>query len=200
MQTNEEKKILDISLLLTICGTAFCIWFIIYGVKNHLFTSQEALESFLMPFGLAAPLIFVAIQMIQVVVPVIPGGISCLAGVLLFGPVAGFIYNYLGICLGSVCAFLISKSVGVRAVGRAAEKKKNQKYFKWLDSGKFELLFAAAIFFPVAPDDLLCYLAGLTKMSLAKFSAIIVLGKPMSIALYSMGLKWAAGQVLPLLG
>ena len=43
-------------------------------------------------------------------------------------------------------------------------------------------LLHLAIFFPVAPDDFLCYLAGLTRMSLKKFSAIIFLGKPASIA------------------
>ena len=39
-----------------------------------------------------------------------------------------------------------------------------------------------------APDDLLCYIAGLTKMTLKKFTAIILLGKPGSILLYSLGL------------
>lgn len=49
-------------------------------------------------------------------------------------------------------------------------------------------LFAAAIFFPIAPDDLLCYLAGTTAMTWRQFLCVIVLGKPFSIALYSLGL------------
>lgn len=49
-------------------------------------------------------------------------------------------------------------------------------------------LLRLTIFFPVAPDDLLCYIAGLTKMSLKKFVLIIFLGKPGSIFLYSLGL------------
>lgn len=51
------------------------------------------------------------------------------------------------------------------------------------------MLFAAAIFFPVAPDDFLCYLAGTTPMRLGRFTSIILLGKPASIALYSLGLN-----------
>jgi len=57
-----------------------------------------------------------------------------------------------------------------------------------------------AIFFPVAPDDFLCWLAGTTKMTLGRFSAIILLGKPASIALYSLGLSTAfrfVGHLLP---
>ena len=50
---------------------------------------------------------------------------------------------------------------------------------------------AFAIFFPVAPDDFLCYLTGLTNMSVSKFTAIILLCKPASILAYSMA--WALG-------
>ena len=62
------------------------------------------------------------------------------------------------------------------------------------DKGKkFDKFFALAIFFPCAPDDVLCMIAGLTKMSWKKFSAIILLGKPASIAAYSMALIYAGG-------
>lgn len=57
-------------------------------------------------------LVFVFIQIVQVVIPIIPGGISCLAGVILFGAGMGFVYNYVGICIGSVIAFLIAKAYG----------------------------------------------------------------------------------------
>ncbi|WP_225353487.1 VTT domain-containing protein [Lacticaseibacillus thailandensis] len=46
-----------------------------------------------------------------------------------------------------------------------------------------------AILLPVAPDDFLCMLAGLTKMSLRKFVWIIVLCKPWTILAYSMGMN-----------
>ena len=58
---------------------------------------------------------------------------------------------------------------------------------------KFDKFFALAIFFTCAPDDVLCMIAGLTKMSWKKFSAIILLGKPASIAAYSMALIYAGG-------
>ncbi|EAO61482.1 immunoreactive protein Se23.5, partial [Streptococcus agalactiae 18RS21] len=33
--------------------------------------------------------------------PVIPGGVTTVAGFLIFGPTLGFIYNYIGIIIGS---------------------------------------------------------------------------------------------------
>ena len=125
----------------------------------------------------------------QVVIPILPGGVSCLAGVLIFGPVWGFVYNYIGISIGSILAFLLSKQYGRPVVRNIIGEKNYDKYIGWLSKGNgFDKAFAVAIFLPVAPDDLLCYIAGLTKMTLKKFTAIILLGKPGSILLYSLGL------------
>lgn len=182
--------------VMTGAGFLGCLLFVLYGIQMQLFTSQEALTAFLAAAGILAPLIFIVIQAIQVVVPIIPGGVSCLGGVLIFGPVLGFVYNYMGICIGSVCAFLIARSCGPGILQKVAGAKTYDKYVGWLDEkGRFDKLFTLAIFFPVAPDDFLCYLAGVTKMTLRKFVLIILLGKPASIALYSLGLSIAYQQL-----
>ena len=68
-------------------------------------------------------------------------------------------------------------------------EKLYEKYIGWLSDGeRFDKLFAVAIFFPVAPDDFLCMLAGLTKMTYKKFTDIIILGKPASLLAYSFSL------------
>lgn len=181
----------------TVAGLCLTAAFIGYGIYTGIFTSQEKMEAFLHPMGLAAPLVFILIQAVQVVVPIIPGGISCLGGVLMFGPLWGFIYNYVGICIGSIAAFLLAKRFGQPFVKSITNERTYEKYVGWLERGsKFDKFFALAIFFPVAPDDFLCYLAGLTRMGLKKFSAIILLGKPASIALYSLGLTTIASCVL----
>ena len=70
------------------------------------------------------------------------------------------------------------------------------KYSSWTEqNNRFARLFALAIFFPVAPDDFLCYLAGTTSMTWRRFTAIILLGKPFSIALYSLGLTVLFQQI-----
>lgn len=134
-------------------------------------------------------LLFVLVQTVQVVVPILPGGISCLAGVLLYGPWTGFVLNYVGICIGSAAAFGISRTLG-RSNALKTRFRKQIRRLSWTQKGgKFLKLFAAAIFFPVAPGDLLCYLAGTTAMTWRQFLSVIILGKPFSIALYSLGLS-----------
>lgn len=173
----------------TVAGLAAVVIFCIYGWQTGIFSSMEALQAYMKGFGILAPLIFVVVQAVQVVIPILPGSIGCVAGVLAFGPVAGFSYNYIGICAGSILAFLLSRRYGRDFVRRVVSENSYNKYAGWLEEkNRFDKMFAIAIFLPVAPDDLLCYLAGLTRMSLKKFTAIILLGKPGALILYSLGL------------
>lgn len=173
----------------TILGVTLTFIFFIYGIKSKIFVSSDALQMFLKQCGIFADVVFVLVQAIQVVIPVLPGAVGCLAGVIIFGPVKGFIYNYIGICIGSFIAFLIARRYGMKLVEKISTPKLMQKYGAWLNSDKFDKWFAIAILFPVAPDDFLCYLAGTTKISTAKFFVIILAAKPFAIAAYSMGLN-----------
>lgn len=171
-----------------------CAW------SAGLFRSVDALSVFVQGAGVWGPLVFILLQIIQVVIPIIPGGITCLAGVIIFGPLYGFIYNYAGISIGSIIAFFLSRIYGRPFIESISSKRLYDKYIGWLDKGKrFDVLFAVAIFLPVAPDDFLCMLAGLTKMKLLKFVIIILLCKPASIYAYSLGLSTITAWIISLL-
>lgn len=174
---------------LTIIGAAVTAVLVIICIQSGIFTSQEKLELLLNEAGPAAPILFVLLQIVQIVIPVIPGGVSCVIGVVVFGPVFGFIYNYLGIIAGSVISFILAKKYGKAFILKAVSEKNYEKYISWIQKGtKFDYMFALALLLPFAPDDLLCMIAGLTHMSLKKVTLILVLCKPLTIASYSVGL------------
>jgi uncharacterized membrane protein YdjX (TVP38/TMEM64 family) len=184
--------------LLSIAGLLASIALCAYGYKTGVFTSFETLRSFIYQTGFWGPLIFMLIQIIQVVIPILPGGISCAYGVLLFGAAYGFVYNYVGIVIGSVFAFLLSRRLGKPFIRRLTPGRIYDKYNSWLDKSVwFEKLFALGIFLPGAPDDLLCMLAGVSGMKMNRFIIILILCKPAALFLYSMGLSgaisWAVG-------
>lgn len=174
--------------LLTVAGLVVTGLFIYLGYHHGVFDSRESLIEYVESFGAQAIIVFIFIQFLQVILPVLPAAVTCVAGVILFGPVWGIFYNYIGICIGSFGAFLISKRYGQPLVEKMLNEKIFKKYSKWLNDSKvFDRVFAIGIFGPLAPDDALCYLAGLTQMSLKKFGLIILLGKPIPVALYSLG-------------
>ena len=86
-------------------------------------------------------------------------------------------------------AFAVARNCGKPLLTMLFSEKTIAKYSRWAEErNRFARLFALAIFLPVAPDDFLCYLAGTTEMSWRQYTAIILLGKPFAIALYSLGL------------
>jgi uncharacterized membrane protein YdjX (TVP38/TMEM64 family) len=186
---NHNKYVRYLMNFSTAIGMVLIAILLFYGYQKGLFDSTETFKQFIIGFGFWAPLIFILIQIVQVIFPILPGAISCVAGIIIFGPWMGLLYNYLGICIGSILVFILSKKYGVPLVKSMIKEKAFEKYMGWIEKGnKFEKFFAYAIFFPLAPDDILCYIAGLTKMKLKKFVTIIVLGKPLSIAVYSIGM------------
>lgn len=183
----------------SVLGLAACVALGIWSWQQGLLSSQQALRSFVDGFGPAGPAVFVVFQAVQVVVPILPGGLGCLAGVVLFGPWMGFVYNYTGICIGSLMAFAIARSCGRPLLYRMFPQTLIDKYDRWAgEKNRFARWFAFLIFIPVAPDDYLCFLAGTTEISWKLYTAIILLCKPFSIALYSLGLTLLFQQLLGL--
>lgn len=166
------------------------ILLVFYAWHKGLFSSMEKMETFISRFGLLSPIVFILFHIIQIVIiPIIPGGAGTIAGIALFGVVKGTILNYIGICLGSFLAFFLAKRYGRRFVLKFVDAKKYDKYEERLSKGhSFEIFFALCIVLPFAPDDLLCYLAGLTELSYKKFALIILIGKIPVLVAYCAGI------------
>lgn len=180
---SKSKLILNI---LTIIGIVAVIFFVYFAVKERWFLDNEILLTKIKSFGLLVPLCFILIQMVQVVLPVIPGGASCLVGVMAFGAVGGFIYNYVGLVLGSICSFLLSRKFGMSIINKLFKEKDIKKALDKINNSKYDLIFFLIILLPGLPDDLFCYISGITKMSLKKFTLIILIGKPLTLLVYSI--------------
>ena len=180
-----EKNIKLLLRFFTITVTVLLIIFIAYGFHLGFFESKELLVLKVKRFGLFAPLFFIFLQAFQVVFPVIPGGASCLAGVMAFGPVLGFCYNYIGLTLGSLMAYFLSHFFGLTLIKRFFSQELVNKYLSYIKNNRFEKIFFLGILLPGAPDDLLCYIAGLTTIKPWRFLTIILLAKPLTLILYS---------------
>lgn len=182
----------------SILGLALIVLASIWAWRAGILTDRKAMADFIGSLGVWAPLGFTLVQILQVVIPIIPGGVSCLAGVLMFGPLKGFLLNYVGIVLGSLILFMLARRLGRPLLERLFKPSLIERYDAWTrEGGRFSKLFAAAIFLPLAPDDFLCALAGTTRMRLGFFTLVVVLGKPLSIFLYSLFLQLGWKLLLP---
>ncbi len=181
----KESKVKKYCIVLLVLLLAAAVLLLLSGLRSGKFDSVEAMRDYIAGFGLLGPIILALIQALQVVVPVIPGFVGCLAGSGLFGAWGSFLCNYIGICLGSFIAFLLARRYGVKLVRLMFSEEKYERYIGWLAHKKsFILVLWLSILLPLAPDDFLCYFSGLTGMSFRKFAWIILVAKPWIILAY----------------
>ncbi len=165
------------------------------GWQLGLFKSIDTLQAYIQAQGVWAPLTFVLLQVLQILMAFIPGGMLLTGGVLIFGPWEGLLYNFLGTILGSCLNFTIARRWGHRVAAHFMSDATMDKYLGWLNEGKkFDRLFALAILLPFFPDDALCLIAGLSNMTWRRFLTLLMLKLP-SIAVYSI-VYAAAGRLL----
>ncbi|MGG6797297.1 UNVERIFIED_CONTAM: TVP38/TMEM64 family protein [Streptococcus canis] len=187
--------------LLTAFGIGLSLLFLVYFQQHpNFFAVGGTFQAYLVKLGILAPCLFILIQIIQVVYPVIPGGLTCVLGHVVFGPFLGVIYNTVGIFIGSLISFLLARKYGEQFAKAFVSEETYSKYIPYLDKGKyFERFLVAAFILPGFPDDFLCMVAGLGNMSLRKFTMIFLLAKPITLYIYTVltyqGIQ-IVGQVL----
>ncbi len=162
------------------------ILWILKGISDGTFRSLESVRSYIAGFGIFGPLMLILLQLSQVIFPILPGAVGYAAGAVLFGWFGGFLCSYIGISAGSLLAFFLARRYGASFVKRYVPAAGYDKYIQWTDRKGFLWFLAVSIFLPIAPDDLLCFLAGLTKISAKKFCFIILVMKPWFLLLYSL--------------
>lgn len=133
-------------------------------------------------FGAFAPLAFVCLQAIQVVIAPVPG--QALGGVAgyLFGTVPGFVYSMAGVTIGSAVAFALAKRYGRPFVERTFATGAVDRFDAIADDAGPLALFALFLL-PTFPDDLLCALAGVSAMRFRTLLVLVVVGRAPSFVL-----------------
>jgi uncharacterized membrane protein YdjX (TVP38/TMEM64 family) len=141
------------------------------------FGSPERIGSWVKGAGIVAPLAFMLIQIIQVVVFVIPGEVAQIAGGYLFGPFLGTVYSIIGITVGSVVNFVLGRKLGVPFVTGLFGAEKTEKFETLTSSPKAQVGFFLLFVVPGIPKDILCYVAGISRMRLPAFLAVSMIGR-----------------------
>ena len=127
-----------------------------------------------------AVILFTLVQLLQVVILPIPSFITVGAGVLLFGPFRGAIYSTIGIIIGSLIAFFIGRVFGAKVAKWLVGEKELNKGLKAI-KGKEKIVLTAMFLFPFFPDDVLCFVAGMTTMSSLFFVIMITITRVITV-------------------
>lgn len=181
-------------LLLLLLLIAAVVFFVVHYDLYTIFitlsslTLEEAgqkISLFVNSFGPLSAIVFVFLQILQVLIAPIPGEITGFAGGYIYGITLGTLYSTIGLSVGSWLAFALSRTFGLPLVEKFVSRNIISKYDHFMEhKGTF---FSFLLFLiPGFPKDALCYILGLSHMNIRSFIVISSIGRLLGTILLSM--------------
>lgn len=189
----------QVALVLTGLGIIGCAWLVFtdapaYRFVLRLYRDKAFLKQVLQERGIVAPLVFVAIQAVQVIISPIPGEATGFLGGYLFGKWLGFLYSSIGLTLGSMGAFAAGRWFGAHTVRSLVSKEAWQKLGLIVEAEGAILCFIIYLI-PGLPKDIACYIFGISPMPFWVFTLVSGLGRmPGTWVLSAQGDSTATGH------
>jgi uncharacterized membrane protein YdjX (TVP38/TMEM64 family) len=142
----------------------------------ELLTDRESVTAYVESFGAAAPLVFMAIQILQVIFAPIPGEATGFIGGFLFGAFVGCFYSTVALTIGSWLNFCIGRILGKRWVRRVIPRAKLEKYDHLVRRQGILVVFVLFLF-PGFPKDYLCLILGVSTIPMRVFLLMAAVGR-----------------------
>lgn len=176
-------------LLFLIFGT----YFLVHWLDVGELLNPERIVTQLHAAGPFAPLLFMLLMAVAVVISPIPSLPLDLAAGVTFGVVAGTAYAVIGAEIGAIISFLIGRALGREALTRIFRTE--VRFCEGCSDRHLAIFVFLARLVPVFSFDLVSYGAGLTNMSLRAFAVATLLGMILpTLALTSLGGHLALGE------
>lgn len=195
------KKERALRLLIVALGVALAAGMFLYISKPLLrfLGEPEQFRAWIEARGLWGVLLFALMNMLQVFVAVIPGGPFSIAAGYAFGPTRGILICLAATSLASLLILLLVQRFGAPVV-RYLSGKDPEELKLFQNEKRLGLVMFLIYLVPGSPKDLLCYAAGLSKISAPLWLLINLVGRLPGIALTVLGGdRLMSGKYLPAL-
>lgn len=166
---------------------------------NELETDSQKIDrliQIIQDCGGWAMAVYVVIQILQVVILPLPALVCYVPGAQIWGPGIATLLASAGVLIGALICYFLGRLFGRRVVEWIAGKENTDKYANYLGK-RGKVLFVIMQILPFFPDDILCLVAGLTRMNFPFFLVTMVLVRPAIVATYCY---LGSGTLIPFSG
>jgi len=160
------------------------------------FSSIKSLKQYILSTREKGVLVYILIQLLQVVFLPIPASVICIVGSLIYGPLLGSLYCCIGVCVGSLISFFVGRIFGFKLVTWIVGKENTEKYSEIIRKRGIVFL-GLAFLLPMFPDDILCFIAGVTKIKVKNFIWVTILTRPIGVICMAI---FGSGYIIPYRG
>jgi uncharacterized membrane protein YdjX (TVP38/TMEM64 family) len=142
----------------------------------RLYRDKTLLKETVLSWGWLAPLAFIVIQALQVVISPIPGEMTGPVGGALFGTLWGVVYSTIGLTIGTLVCFAIGRAWGEPLV-RHWLSDRHWDRMSFIIEAEGAILCFILYLIPGLPKDLLSYFFGMSPMPFWAFAVISTVGR-----------------------
>ena len=142
----------------------------------RLYRDKYFLRDTVAAWGYMAPVVFVVIQALQVVISPIPGEITGPVGGALFGTLWGLIYSTIGLTVGTLTCFWLGRKWGEPLV-RPFLSEHNWNRMNFILEAEGAIICFVLYLIPGFPKDILSYLFGLSPIPFWVFALVSTAGR-----------------------
>ena len=158
--------------------------------------NQDMLWNFIDQMGIWGVVLFMGIQLLQIIVAILPGEPVELAAGMLYGTFGGLFICLAGVLLGSSIIFSIVRRLGRPFVHRFVNENSLKKYAFLQDAQKLDTLIFIMFLIPGTPKDALTYICPLTPISVPRFLILSTFARlPSVISSTFAGANFARGNL-----
>lgn len=122
-------------------------------------------------------LVYILLQIVQIIISVLPGQAFQIAAGYLFGPFASVIYAMTGAIIGTAISFMLAKLLGRDMVHVIFSQDQVSYYVEKLNSKKAYVIVFLIYLIPGIPKDMVSYIAGISEMKFKPFIVLSALGR-----------------------
>jgi uncharacterized membrane protein YdjX (TVP38/TMEM64 family) len=142
----------------------------------RLYRDNAFLRESVASWGWAAPIVFVLIQALQVIISPIPGEITGPVGGALFGTTWGVIYSTIGLSVGTTICFLLGRLYGEPLV-RPLLSEHHWARMNFILETEGAILCFVIYLMPGFPKDIVSYLFGISPIPFWVFAVVSSVGR-----------------------
>ncbi len=147
-----------------------------------LFVFGEQVRAELPKYGALAPLVYIALYALQIVIAPLPGAALAYTAGYLFGALPAAMYSITGILIGSALGFLLARRFGMPLIEKLAPAS---WIARWRNLAAVNSSFTWFLLMLAPTADIFYFIAGLTTLTFRRFMLIVLLGRLPGILLSS---------------
>ena len=166
------------NIFISVIVSAGFLWLYRDAIASAMlwFADQNAVAADIQEYGYWGPVVLFALFVLQVFFAFIPGQGLMLASANIYGFTGGFLISWISLAVGGQLAFWLARRYGRPFAEKWVSPSVLNRWDKSA-AGRGIAFYVITLVMPFFPNDAMCYVAGIGRMSSPRFLIANILGR-----------------------